>query len=277
MRKCRFVPGLFLLLGAVAAALRYVELATVFDPISGLPTPNAPVSVALEVLTVLALIAAVAVALTARKKCGVPESFREAYPVRSPLLLAAMAALGAAVTVCAALTFRGMRAGYWILNLTGTAAGAFVLLMALAGCGMILMAWGGRGNLDKMFLRLGSVMPSLLCCYWMVAWYRVNAGNPQLLEYACPCLAFAAGAMGTFYGAGFAFGRKNLTATLWLSLMAVCLLPAAAMSPAPWFLRVALAVMAVYIALQTGCLLSALGPKKAQDPEEREESKENRE
>ncbi len=277
MRKCRFVPGLFLLLGAVGAVLRRVELATVFDPISGLPTPNAPVSVALTVLTALALVAAVAVALTARRKCEAPESFREAYPVKSPLTFGVMAVLGAVVTVCAALTFRGMRAGYWILNLAGPAAAAFVLLMALAGCGMILMAWGGRGSLDKAFLRLGSVMPALLCCYWMVAWYRVNAGNPVLLEYACPCLAFAAGAMGAFYGAGFAFGRRNLTATLWLSLMAVYLLPAAAMSPAPWFLRVPLVAMAAYFALQMGCLLSALGPKKAPEPEEQETSKENQE
>lgn len=257
MRKIRLVPAAVLLLGLLGAFVRRVELRTAFDE-AGLPRRGAAVSIALIMLTVLAVVIAVAVAVAARGyETG--EGYRRAFPIRGYLTFAVMALIGIAVIVCAVLL---IRADTELLGLTGMARWVFVGFLGLCGFGMTTMAYSAYTLRETSFLQLGSVMPALLYCYWMVACYRENAGNPVLLEYCYSCVAFAVGSLGFFYSAGFAFGRKSLTGTLAMNIVSIFLLPVAAADPAPLALKVPLILSAVYVTVNTVNLLSVLKVKE---------------
>ena len=261
MRRIRFVPIAVLLLGFLGAFVRHVELKTAFD-LSGLPRRGAAASVALILLTVLAAAIALALCLAARRY-EAEGIYKRAFPIEGYGLFAVKALAGIAVTVCAPLLF--LRPGTELMGLEGGARWPFVILMALAGFGMTVMAYAAYTRKNTAYLRPGSVMPALLCCYWMVACYRENAGNPILMEYGCRCLAMAAGSVSAFSRAGYAFGRRNLPGTLFLSAASVFLLPVAAADPGPLALRAPMVLYAVYIALDLVSLLSAAKPKEAED------------
>ncbi len=262
MRRIRFVPIAVLLLGFLGAFVRRVELKTAFD-LSGLPQRGAAASAALILLTVLAAAIALALCLTSRgyEAEGI---YRKAFPIEGYGLFAVMALMGIAVMVCALLL---LRSGTEIMGLTDGARWPFVLLLALGGFGMTVMAYAAYTRKDTVYLRPGSVMPALLCCYWMVACYRENAGNPILMEYAYQCLAMAAGAVGAFGRAGYAFGRRSMPGTVFLSTVSIFLLPVAAADPAPLAMRVPLVLYAAYIALSLVSLLSAAKPKETEENE----------
>ncbi len=257
MRKIRFAPIAVLLLGGLGAFVRHVQLETAYDP-AGLPRPWAAATVALYMLGFLALAIAVAMCLAARDyEAG--GSFRRAIPVEGYIHFAAKALMGIVVMFCALLL---MRRGVAIMGMENSARWPFVLLLGLTGFGMTVMACTSYTRKDSPYLRPGSIAPALLCCYWMVGWYRENAGNPILLDYCFRCLALAFGCFSAFSRAGYAFGRRNITGTLLLSSVAVFLLPVAAADPAPLAMRVPLALYAVYTALDLMSLLSAAKPKE---------------
>ena len=259
MRKSAFLPWLALALGAVGALIRRTELNTVFDPSSGLPKSGAGVTVALIVLTAAAIAGAVAAGVIYSKSFTAAAGYSEAFKTKSYLVFMLKALAGIAVIVTDILL---SRSDTDIIGLTGMAKWIFVLLLALAGFGLSVMAYCSYTMRGSSFLQLGSVMPALLFCYWMVALYRINAGNPVLLDYAYPCLALAAGALSAYYSAGFAFGKQDLRGTLIMSLLAVYLLPIAAMNDGPAGLRAVLIIFALYIAAGTSSLMRGLTEKK---------------
>lgn len=264
MRKIRLVPIAVLLLGFLGAFIRHVELKTAFDP-SGLPRRGAAASVALVMLTVLAVAIALALRLAARGY-EAEGSYRKAFPVREYGLFAAKALMGFAVMACALLL---LLSGTEIMGMEGNARWAFLILLALAGFGMAAMAHASYTRKETPYLRPGSVMPALLCCYWMVSCYRQNAGNPVMSEYIFRCLALASMAVSGFNRAGYAFGRRNLAGALFMSTVSVFLLPVAAADPAPLTLRAPLVLLAAYTALDLVSLLSAASPKET--PKERKD------
>ena len=160
MRRIRFVPIAVLLLGFLGAFVRHVELKTAFD-LSGLPRRGAAASVALILLTVLAAAIALALCLAARRY-EAEGIYKRAFPIEGYGLFAVKALAGIAVTVCAPLLF--LRPGTELMGLEGGARWPFVILMALAGFGMTVMAYAAYTRKNTAYLRPGSVMPALLCC-----------------------------------------------------------------------------------------------------------------
>lgn len=265
MRKLRLIPPVFLILGLIGAALRRVELRTVFEPVTGLARRGAPVSVALLLLSAGAFAVALALAVALSRRLEAPEGFKRAYYTGSYGAFAVKALLGFTLAVCAVL-LAVTRAKF--LELSGVARWIFLLFLVLAGLGMAAMAYHSYTLKETPLLQPGSLMPSVLYCYWMVSIYRVNAGNPVLLEYSYSCLAFAAAAVSAYYTAGYAFGRKNLIGAMSMSFAASYLLPIAAVSPAPLALRAAMLATAVYITVNTVQLLGSLKVKEAQGAKE---------
>lgn len=255
MRKIRFVPLVFLLFGFIGAVLRRMELATVFDHTTGLAERGAPVSVALLVMTVVVFASALALAVIAARSFDAPDNYKRAFYTGGYLSFIVQALLGLSLLVCAALlAFSDVD----ILGLSGMARWVFVIFMALGGLGMAIMAYSSYTLRDTSFLQLGSLIPSVFFCYWMVALYRVNAGNPVLLEYSYPCLGFAAAAMSAYYAAGYAYGRRNVFGAVCVGLFAVYLLPVTAMSPMPLTMRLPILAAAGFITINTSHLFDSL-------------------
>lgn len=261
MRKIiRFLPPLALVLGAVGALLRHVELAEGFDPVSGLADPGCPARWALVAMTAAFFVLLAAAAFVTVRRLEVVDSFRKAFYTKGYVSFAAMALLGLAVVVCAFFTMRAEAP----MELSGMSRWVFLAFLALAGLGMTVMAYSAYTQRDSSFLRLGSVMPDILYCYWLVALYRMNAGNPVLADYCYGALGFASAAMGFFYSAGYAFGRRNLVGSILMGPMSVFLLTVTVADEWPAPLRVVLLATALYLTVSSEQFLGALEDKPAE-------------
>lgn len=261
MRKRSLVPAAVLAAGVIGAVLRRTELNTAFEG-NGLPIPWAGATVALALFSALAMALCVVLAVSLGKSFTTPQGYKRAFRTDSYLLFAVMALLGIAVTLCAALT---ALFGWDVLGLTGASRWIFLALFALAGLGMTVMAYSAYTQKDTRFLKGGSVMPAIFFCFWMVSLYRQNAGNPVILEYCYSALALGAAAVSGYYAAGYAFGRKALTATVLMSLAAIYFLAVAVADPAPLALKLVLAAAAVFLTVNTTGLLTQLKPTEKEE------------
>lgn len=279
MRKTiRLLPPLALVLGVAGAFLRHVELVDGFDPVTGLAAPGCTARWVLAAMTAAIFAVLAAVALLAGKRLRVVDSFRKAFYTRGYASFAVMASLGIIVTLCALI---GMGTQSVPMALTGMSKWVFFALLALAGLGMTAMAYSAYTQRDTSFLRLGSVLPAVLYCYWLVALYRMNAGNPVLADYCYGALGFSAASMGFYYSAGYAFGRRSLRGNIFLGSGSVFLLTVAVADPWPSFLRAVLIATAVYLTVSNMQFLGSLREKEPEEtegtetPEETEEKPED--
>lgn len=264
MRKLiRLLPPLALALGVIGAFLRHVELVDGFDPVSGLAEPGCAARWVLVAMTVCLFILLAVAAKLASDRFQVVDNFRKAFYTRGYLTFVVMTVLGAAVIISTVLCINAESAP---MSLTGMAKWVFYAFLALAGLGMSVMAYSAYTQRDTSYLRLGSVMPALLYCYWLVALYRINAGNPVLADYCYGALAFAAASMGFYYSAGYAFGRRNLMGSILLGSMSIFLLTVTVADSWPRPLRAVLVATAVYLTLSNMQFLSSLKDKEP-DPE----------
>ena len=250
MRKLRIAPFAALAMGVVGYLLRRRELETAFEE-NGLPKPWFGVTVALALLTAAVVVAGIILGFAVSRRFDVRQDFRKAFRTGKYVTFAAMLASGVAVILCAALTVRQQT----VLGLSGMARWVFLAFFAL---GMAVMSYSAYTQRDSSFLKLGSVMPSVFYCYWMVALYRINAGNPVLLDYCYTALSCGAASISAYYVAGFTFGRKNLLGTVAASLAAIYLLAVAVADPAPWTLRLAMGATCVFLTMNTAHLHSSL-------------------
>lgn len=272
MRKwLRTLPPLALVLGVLGAFLRHVELTDGFEPyrgpdigegLRGLAAPGCAARWALVALTAVLFAGLAALSVLAARRTQVGDSFRKAFYTKGYLSFAAMALLGLAVIVCAAFCVHAQPP---LMELEGMSRWVFLAFLALAGLGMTVMALSAYTQKDSSFLRLGSVMPAALYCYWLVALYRVNAGNPVLADYVYGALAFACAALGFYYAAGYAFGRRNLGGSLLTGPMSVYLLTVTAADPWPTPLRVALIATALYLTVSNRQFFASLEDRKPEE------------
>jgi hypothetical protein len=200
MRKNVIITsGLTLAAGIAGAFLRCREMNTVFEPGTGLPIKNAPVSMILIGLSVLVIIAAAVYAFAAGK--GISNVKKDdAFNVGSILVLAV-------VTVCGVIMALGALGNY-ILD-TGEKEIfriAYLILGAASGVAIIMAALSAyredSGNYAKLY-----ILPTLFMCLWLVMTYKDNNTNPALVEYSYKCLATAGAAAAFYYEAGYGYGK----------------------------------------------------------------------
>lgn len=261
MRKRCLVPTAVLTAGLIGAVLRRTELNTAFEK-NGLARPGAGITVALALLSAAVVAACAILAVILGRRFTTPEGYKRVFRTDSYLLFAVMVLLGSGVTLCA--VGKALFGGE-LLGLTGVLRGVFLALLALSGLGMTVMAYSAYTQKDTPLLKAGSVLPSVFFCFWMVSIYRLNAGNPVILDYCYSALALGTAAISAYYAAGYAFGRKALTAAVLMSCSAIYLLTVAAADPAPTTLRVVLAAAAVFLTVNTTDLLAHLKPEEKKE------------
>ena len=177
MRKNVIITsGLTLAAGIAGAFLRCREMNTVFEPGTGLPIKNAPVSMILIGLSILVIIAAAVYAFAAGKSLSDVKK-DDAFNVGSMLVLAV-------VTVCGVIMALGALGNY-ILD-TGEKELfriAYLILGAASGVAIIMAALSAyredSGNYAKLY-----ILPTLFMCLWLVMTYKDNNTNPALVEYS---------------------------------------------------------------------------------------------
>lgn len=217
MRKEILLPALAVGGGAVGFGLRRWELATAFEPDTGLPIAGMPATWALLALTAGMILV---LALLCRDGYG-GLSGREgdhAFDARGNTLYAAAAILsaflllGAAAAIGAALLRRE--------RLLFTRPILAVLAVCACVCVLLIVKGRFRGP-DRPKYDFAQLLPAYACCVWLVCAYQARAGDPVLLDYLYELSAIIACLLGLYYAAGFSFGRGKPFQTCLFSLLGV--------------------------------------------------------
>ncbi|MCL2827715.1 MAG: hypothetical protein FWD99_03165 [Oscillospiraceae bacterium] len=208
MRKTGFIMALLALLsGATGWLLRRHEVATIFDPYTGLAETWTPVSLALILLSGATVLLLFALSRTVSNQSVA--TFQMAFDGSS------------------FLTFLIRLSGFTLLALTALFIWAinealrdwfWAISASLAGLCLLDMSLRGRRGHS---VAITSVVPVLWLCMWLVFSYIDHATNPTLLAYIYYFFALAGLILGFYHVAGFAFGLGNPKGLLFSNSVAV--------------------------------------------------------
>ena len=211
MRKSSVVfPLLAFIAGAAGFYLRYVELDTVFDSVTGLPGVNAPITLMLILLSAGIALISVVFAVIASLKHTSRVEYARAFSPSGLMYLAVFFILSAAMMTANVMYFIQLRelGGLAYIDIVFL---AFAALTAISLLILARAAYRGRGGIE---MHVFSIIPSVFFCLWLVILYRQNASNPVILSYCYQCLALASAALSFYYGAGFAFKKSKPAKTI---------------------------------------------------------------
>ena len=233
MRKEIVLPGITVAAGVVGFLARRWELATAFEPDTGLVTPGMPATYTL--LGLSAVVAVVLALLCRGRHNSLTGGYDQAFQARgntvyiTAVVLSAFLLLGAAVLIAlglpedyrqAVLTLQASQArGNPLLTIMPK-----VLLSALCFIsGLCVIATGknnyrgeGRGKYSFTIL-----MPAYTCCLWLIAAYQQRAADPVILDYLYELFAIITALLGLYFTAGFSFERAKVFRASFFSLLGV--------------------------------------------------------
>ena len=193
---------------AVVVIFRWLQVQTVFDEETGLPTLHAPLTTML--VAVLLAVAALLWWLSGRMNADhAPEEPEEAFAVthrETEWLLVAVAAVAALGSV------------YLFFTEDGTLMKAAALLGLLSAPVLAVMPqlpkWGGFGAAL-------SVIPVIFYSLWLVVYYKNNAANPILWSYGMEILAIAMCLLAVFRLSAHLFYRAKPRRTIFACMLAL--------------------------------------------------------
>lgn len=277
MQKRNLPVALALIGGAVGLGLRRWQLATGFEPDTGLPIPGAPAYLALLVFS--ALMALVLMALLYPLKGS--WSYDVAFAARSNELYMACVTLGAFLLLGSAVLelvdFPAAYAAAREAEANGVKLAVILpplrILSCLlgAGCTLLIGANGykglGRGKENPAGLGL-----CLLFCVWLVTVYQKRAIDPVTQNYLYEVLCVVFALMGMYYFTGWSFQTGRLRRSLFCFTMAVYLSLVTLADPHSLADRLRFGFVLLFFAAHALLLLQEHPAEAADAPAETEET-----
>lgn len=217
MKKEILLPALAVAGGAVGFGLRRWELATAFEPDTGLPIAGMPATWALLALSAGMVLL---LAILCRESCkGL--SGREdgsVFRARDNTLCAVAGVLSAFLLLgaAAAIAYEFLRGESRLFTRP-----ILAVLAVCAGVCLLLTVKSRFRGPDRPKYDFAQLLPAYMCCVWLVCAYQVRAGDPVQLDYLYELAAIIACLLGLYYAAGFSFGRGKPFQTCLFSLLGV--------------------------------------------------------
>ncbi len=221
MRKEILLPALAVLAGGVGFGLRRWELSTAFEETTGLAVANAPATWA---LILCSLVVGVILLILCRGGREFPDGYDEAFPWKSSVPAAAVLTLGGLFALAGGISAAIGLPARWEAALmqayqlqsgnpktsamTALIPHVLTLVLSLLSCaGVLALAWGGRRSGSKGSGRAWTLAPAFAACLWLIGSYQAHSGDPVRLNYLYEVLAVTAALLGSYYIAGFSFGK----------------------------------------------------------------------
>jgi len=201
-----------ILAGGIGFVLRRQEVASVFDPHSGLAERGAPISVALMVfsLGVVLFFFGLSFATSRGRTPALTDTFGSGLLGTLLLMALGLIVLGLAVMEAVPLIQNGPSPPRNI-GLSTRSDNLFPLSLvrlgaaSFSGLALIFMAILGPRGVN---VAIPSTVPVFWICIWLIVGHIDRASNPVLLSYVYNLFALAALLLALYYIAGFAF-RQN--------------------------------------------------------------------
>ena len=232
MRKEIVLPCVAAGAGAAGFLLRRWELATAFEPDTGLVTPGMPATYALLALS--AALAIVLIILCRGKHNSLPGGYDQAFDAKgsTPYITAAVASafllLGASLLLFAGLPGDYREAVATVLSgqsgspMFTVMPRALLALLALISffCLLSTAKNNYRGECRGRY-SFTILIPAYTCCLWLIAAYQQRAADPVILDYFYELIAIIASLLGLYFTAGFSFERAKVFRASFFSLLGV--------------------------------------------------------
>ncbi len=256
-----------LILGAIGSVLHRLQLNTIYDESTGLALRWPPVSIAVAALCVAAALLALIFALSYSRRSAAP-LWHVTLASRTPLPLL-LSVLG-----FAAMLYAAWNCWNWGLDYAGSTLLDRILavLAALAGLGWLILSISSLRKKSCGLEALSSLFVVLFLCFWLVLSYKAHSSDPTKVKYIYDLLGLCAAAVGSYYLAGFAFGRARPRGSIFFSLLAVSLcgmtMPLGPLSPTMIFSAFTILFLFVNVLL---VMLNLSRPQPEEPVEEAEE------
>lgn len=229
MRKKILPPVLAVLWGGVGLGLRKWQLATGFEPGTGLAVPGAPAAAALLVWSALL----VPVLLLLCRKLPPAQPWDRCLDARGDSLFLTTVVTGAFLLL--------VSAGAEAVNLSATYRTSLTAIQERTGLGWTAafmpplrillcvggfpcaLAWGQRlaRKSDKARESLVLLELCLLFCVWLISDYQTRAADPVTQNYLYEILAIVCGLLGLYYISGYSFQTGKPRRTVVFCLLGV--------------------------------------------------------
>ena len=223
-KKDVILPTLAVFAGLIGLGLRQWELATAFEPDTGLAIAGTPSTWAVIGFTV---VLAVVLALLSRGKYNELNSYDQAFCAKGNTVYMLL------MVLAAFLMFASCAVGLFALPNAFAEAEAqqiahggpspafsvfpralLAILAAASGYGIIKVARNnyrgeGQGKFSAYLL-----MPAYTACLWLVVAYQARSGDPVILDYVWELFSIMAVVLGSYFMSGFSFERGKVQRTV---------------------------------------------------------------
>lgn len=228
MRKELILPVTAIVGGAIGFFLRRLELATAFEPDTGLPIEGMPVTWALIALSAAVAVVLLLLCLGVGKgfEGGYDQAFRARDAAPYMMGMTAGAFLTAAAGVLLLLKLPRL---YAEASLETSGFPMFSLVpMVLLSVLCLASAWSmlmlGKNNYrgeEKGRYSAWLLIPAYTCCMWLIVSYQEHSGDPIILDYVYQLFSVIAAVLGCYFLSGFGFGRSRPAAAAFFSAEAM--------------------------------------------------------
>lgn len=222
MRKHILLPALTVLAGGVGFGLRKWQLASGFEPDTGLPIPATPAALALMGWT--ALVAAAVILLCLRYQSPTDLAALNAGGNSLYLTAAVLSAfLLLAAAVADAMAYPDLKQAAGESASALPAALPALRLALCAGGFLCALLWARQlyREVEKARQSLPLLELCLLGCVWLISDYQVRAAEPITTNFVYEVLAIVCTLMGLYYLAGYSFQAGKPRRTMVLCLLGI--------------------------------------------------------
>lgn len=263
MRKNILLPACAVGFGAAGLLMRRWELASAFEPDTGLAIPNAPATLALIALSIAFFLLSGGVLwrmCRGLKPLPYDDAFRCGQPafITAVVCSAALLLGGGLLGILGYVNRSDPRLAYALLALLAVLSGLCVVLM-----GRNNYRGEGKGRFSGPLL-----IPAYTWCLWLVLSYQSRAGDPIVLDYVYQLLAIICSLLGLYFMSGFSFEKGKPFLTLWAALLAVYFSCVTLADSHDWMSLLLYAFSIVYFTAHSVVLLHNLTCERKEDTHE---------
>ena len=228
MRKELVLPVTAIVGGAIGFFLRRLELATAFEPDTGLPIEGMPVTWALIALSAAVAVVLLLLCLGVGKgfEGGYDQAFRarDAAPYMMGMTAGAFLTAAAGVLLLLKLPRLYAEAEAGTSGFPMFSLAPMVLLAVLCLCSAWSVLMLGKNNYrgeGKGKYSAWLLIPAYTCCMWLIVSYQEHSGDPIILDYVYQLFSVIAAVLGCYFLSGFGFGRSRPAAAAFFSAEAM--------------------------------------------------------
>ena len=257
------LPALSVVFGALGLVLRQLQLHTGFDA-AGLPTPGAPIHMALPALSAVFLLLAAMLLLPVRGK-KVALTYDEAFRCENNVGYMMVCVLTVALFLCG--TGLGALA-YMRRELPNFLHLVLGVLMVASGYCLMMMGRNNYRALGEGRCRASLLLPAYTCAFWLILTYQQVSGEPILQSYIYRLLAVIFSLLAFYFMSGFSFEKGKPFVTLWSFLGAVYFSTLSLLDDRNWMAVAFLAAMLLYFTTHSAVLLNNLTAEREESTDE---------